>query len=84
MVVHNAAVNSTTSGKVTAVANFGDPMNGQGFSNVPTANFVRYCGSQDSVCDGSGTTNTTGSHTSYGDNVKEAAYHLASIVGVTA
>lgn len=85
MVVHNAMSNSAIpAGKIAAVAIFGDPMNGHGFDGLDSSKIVRYCGTSDSVCNGSGVKNTSGSHTSYGDNVKEAASKVAAIVGVKA
>ena len=85
MVVHNALSSGNLDGsKVAAVAVFGDPFNGQGFKGVDETKVVRYCGGSDFVCDLSGPTEGTGSHISYGSNLKEAAARVATIVGVKA
>lgn len=83
MVVHTA-LNTLDGSKVAAVAAFGDPYNGESFKGVDDSKVVRYCKSDDEVCDLSGTTSGTGSHLSYGSNTSAAAQKVAQIVGVTA
>ena len=85
MVVHNALSSGAFAGsKVAGIAAFGDPFNGQSFQGVDSSKVVRYCGSTDTVCDTSGTTQGSGSHLSYSGNTAEAASRLATIVGVSA
>jgi len=83
MVVHNAfSSQGLTSSQVKAAVLFGDPFNGQGVGNIPSANIKEYCASGDSVCDGSGTFAITSAHTTYGNNADDAANFIIQALGL--
>lgn len=71
MVVHNA-ISSIGGTSVSAVVNFGDPLNGQGFDGLDDSKVLQTCGSSDFLCS-SGGTNVQGGHISYSDDGAAAA-----------
>ena len=80
MVVHSA-LSTFDGGKVSAIAVFGDPLNGEAFKGVDKSKVIEVCGSSDFICD-RGPTNVSGSHLSYGSDAQKAADFIVKATGL--
>lgn len=80
MVVHQA-LGGLSTGDVSAVVVFGDPLNGQAWKNIDASKVLDVCGSSDFICD-HGPTDTSGSHLSYGSSAQKAAGFAVKAAGL--